>query len=156
MTLAQGAPPTTLGVNGTKLIQQFESCVLKAYQDSVGVWTIGWGNTQYENGISVKKGDVVTQQRADELFKSIASRFSSGVARRIKSNLTQNQFDAVVSLAYNIGFGNLDKSTLLKKVNKNPFDDSIRLEFMKWNKAGGKVLRGLTRRREAEANLYFA
>lgn len=156
MTLSQGPTPTTLGINGTKLIQQFESCRLTSYQDSKGIWTIGWGNTQYENGASVKKGEKITQQRADQLFSIISSRFCSGVSKRVRSNLNQNQFDALVSFTYNVGFGNLDKSTLLKKVNSNPFDDSIRSEFMKWVNKGSSFEKGLTRRRKAEANLYFS
>lgn len=145
-----------LGSKGCELIQKFEGCELKAYKCSAGVWTIGWGNTMYENGISVKEGDSISHNRAIELFSMIASKFASGVTKRIKQQVTQNQFDALVSFAYNCGFGNLDKSTLLKKVNTNPNDDSIRDEFMKWNKGGGKVLAGLTRRRKAEADLYFS
>ncbi len=145
----------TIAENGIKLIQHFESCRLESYQDSKGIWTIGWGNTQYENGLSVKKGEVITQQRADELFKTIVSRFDSGVTKRIRSTVTQNMFDALVSFTYNCGFRNLDESTLLKKVNKNPNDISIREEFMKWINKGSSFERGLTRRRKAEADLYF-
>lgn len=147
---------TNISDNGVKLLQQFEGCELVAYQDSIGVWTIGYGNTQYENGTSVKRGDKITLARAKQLFVSIGNRFSSGVRKRVKADVNQNQFDALVSITYNIGFGNLDKSTLLKKVNANPFDDTIKAEFMKWNKAGGKVLKGLTTRRQKEANLYFS
>lgn len=145
----------TIAENGIKLIQHFESCELKSYQDGKGIWTIGWGNTQYENGLSVKKGEVITQQRADELFKTIVSRFDSGVTKRIRSTVTQNMFDALVSFTYNCGFRNLDESTLLKKVNKNPNDISIREEFMRWINKGSSFERGLTRRRKAEADLYF-
>lgn len=145
-----------LGAKGLEMIHHFESCKLTSYRDSVGIWTIGWGNTMYENGISVKQGETITQARANELFAAIAARFESGVTKRVKQTLTQNQFDALVSFCYNCGFGNFDKSTLLKKVNVNPNDASIRGEFMKWNKAGGHELNGLTRRRKAEADLYFA
>lgn len=145
-----------LGNKGLALIHHFESCKLTSYKDVVGIWTIGWGNTMYENGISVKEGEAITQERANELFVAIASRFESGVTKRLRQDVTQNQFDALVSFCYNCGFGNFDKSTLLKKVNVNPNDTTIRDEFMKWNKAGGKVLNGLTRRRKAEADLYFA
>lgn len=140
---------------GIKLIQIFESCCLQAYQDSKGVWTVGWGNTQYENGVSVKKGDVITQQRADELFSMILGRFESGVERRLRSDVTQGMFDALVSFSYNVGLGNLDKSTLLKKVNTNPNDVSIRDEFMRWVNKGSSFEKGLTRRRKAEADLYI-
>lgn len=139
---------------GIALIKQFEGCKLKAYKDAVGIWTIGWGNTQYETGSRVREGDIITQQRADELFMLIVSKFDSGVNIRLRRTVNQNQFDALVSFAYNVGFGNFDKSTLLKKVNTNPCDTTIPAEFMRWNKAGGKVLTGLTRRRAAEAKLY--
>lgn len=155
MTLSQ-EQPIEIGVNGLALIKKFEGCKLKAYQDSVGVWTIGYGNTYYENMVNVKKGDIITQARAEQLFPLIVSKFASGVRKRVKSTINQNQFDALVSFTYNVGFGNFDKSTLLKKVNASPYDDSITSEFMKWNKAGGKVLKGLTARRKAEAHLYFS
>jgi lysozyme len=140
---------------GIKLIQTFESCRLQAYQDSKAIWTIGWGNTQYENGIRVKKGDVLTQQRADELFATILLSFEYGVTKRVGASVTQNMFDALVSFSYNLGLGNLDKSTLLKKVNANPLDATIRTEFMKWVNKGSSFEKGLTRRRKAEADLYF-
>jgi lysozyme len=140
---------------GIKLIQTFESCRLQAYQDSKAIWTIGWGNTQYENGIRVKKGDVLTQQRADELFATILLSFEYGVTKRVGASVTQAMFDALISFSYNLGLGNLDKSTLLKKVNANPLDATIRLEFMKWVNKGSSFEKGLTRRRKAEADLYF-
>lgn len=144
-----------IGTKGIALIKQFEGCKLKAYKDAVGIWTIGWGNTQYENGKSVKQGDFITQQTADELFLLIVSKFDSAV-NNLVNNVNQNQFDALVSFAYNCGIGNLQKSTLLKKVKKVPCDPTIAQEFAKWNKAGGKVLNGLTRRRKAESDLYFS
>lgn len=144
----------TIGKEGIALIKAFEGCKLTAYKDAIGIPTIGWGNTQYENGVKVKIGDKITQERADELFLLIVSKFIQGVNQRVQP-VNQNQFDALVSFAYNVGLGNLEKSTLLKKVNKNPNDPTISTEFLKWNKAGGKVLLGLTRRRKAEAALYF-
>jgi len=141
---------------GIKLIQTFESCRLQAYQDSKAIWTIGWGNTQYENGIRVKKGDVLTQQRADELFDTILISFEYGVNKRVGASVTQGMFDALVSFSYNLGLGNLDKSTLLKKVNANPSDATIRTEFMKWVNKGSSFEKGLTRRRKAEADMYFS
>jgi len=144
-----------IGQKGIALIQSFEGCKLKAYQDSVGIWTIGWGNTQYNNGTKVRQGDIITRPLADELFLNIVSRFDSGVFKRLRRTVTQNQFDALVSFTYNCGFGNLEKSSLLRKVNTNPNDPTIRAEFMRWNRAGGKELKGLTRRRKAEADLYF-
>lgn len=140
---------------GKDLIKSFEGCKLVAYQCSAGRWTIGWGSTFYEDGKSVKIGNRITQEKADQLFELIVGNFADKVAKEIKTILTDNQFAAIVSLAYNIGIGNLQKSTLLKKVNFNPNDPTIRAEFARWNKAGGKVLAGLTRRRAAEAKLYF-
>lgn len=140
---------------GKDLIKSFEGLRLSAYKCSANKETIGFGNTFYEDGSPVKMGDTITKERADSLFELIANSFAERVRKEIKTILTDNQFSALVSISYNIGIGNLQKSTLLRKVNFNPNDPSIRAEFMKWNKAGGKVLAGLTRRREAEAKLYF-
>lgn len=140
---------------GADLIKEFEGCKLKAYQCSAKKWTIGFGNTFYEDGSPVLPGHAITQEKADELFELIANEFAEKVTKLVTSMVTLNQFGALVSFAYNCGVVNLQKSTLLKKVNANPNDQSIKAEFLKWNKAGGKVLAGLTRRREAEASLYF-
>ena len=140
---------------GADLIKEFEGCKLKSYQCSALRWTIGYGNTFFEDGTPVVAGNAISQQKAEQLFELISNDFSAKVAKLVTSNVTDNQFASLVSFAYNCGVVNLQKSTLLKKVNANHNDPSIRAEFMKWNKAGGKVLAGLTRRREAEANLYF-
>ena len=145
----------TLNKAGADLIKSFEGCKLKAYQCSAKKWTIGYGNTFFEDGTPVKIGDAITQDKAEKMFELIADEFASKVAKLVTSNVTPNQFGSLVSFAYNCGVVNLQKSTLLKKVNANPNDPSIRAEIMKWNRANGKVLAGLTRRREAEANLYF-
>ena len=141
---------------GIDLLHHFESCKLDAYICPASVWTIGWGNTQYEDGSKVRPGDRVTQERADELFLNILSGFEKSVQGLVKSKINDNQFSALVSFSYNVGAGNLQKSTLLKKLNIDPSDPSIKDEFLKWNKAGGKALNGLTRRREAESKLYFS
>jgi len=140
---------------GADLIKEFEGCKLKAYQCSAKKWTIGFGNTFYEDGSPVMPGHAITQEKANQLFEIIANDFSAKVAKLLTANVSDNQFGSLVSFAYNCGVNNLQKSTLLKKVNANPNDQSIKAEFLKWNKAGGKVLAGLTRRREAESNLYF-
>jgi lysozyme len=140
---------------GIDLMHFFEGCKLEAYQCSAKVWTIGWGNTFYENGTPVRQGDKITQDRANSLFIFVANKFADEIKKLIKTNLTENQFSALVCFAYNVGTGNLAKSTLLKKVNVNPNDPSISNEFLRWNKAGGKALLGLTRRRTAESKLYF-
>lgn len=140
---------------GKSLIKQFEGLKLTAYKCSAGKDTIGYGNTFYEDGSKVKPGDKITKECAESLFDLIAAEFEAKVKLVIPCNLTDNQFSALVSFAYNVGLTNLQKSTLRSKVRANPNDPTIRDEFMKWNKAGGKVLNGLTRRRQAEADLYF-
>ncbi len=141
---------------GINLIKEFEGLRLTAYRDSVGVWTIGYGNTFYEDGTTVKQGDKITQERADYLFRSIVDKFADQVRNSLTNHerVSDAQFSAMVSLAYNIGIGAFKGSTLLRKVNANPCDPAIPDEFPRWNKAGGKVLAGLTRRRKAEAELY--
>lgn len=146
---------------GVSLIQQFEGCRLKAYQDSAGVWTIGYGTIMYPNGTRVKKGDQITHEDAITYLKYEISLKSKSVSAFVsKCVLTQDQYDALVSFAYNLGVGALQKSTLLKKVIKNPNDPSIEAEFLKWNKikkGGGYIaLPGLTKRRQSEADLYFS
>lgn len=146
-----------LNDSGYKLITQFEGLKLKPYLDSIKVPTIGYGSTYYADGKRVTMADkAITQPEAFELFKSVADKFAKRVNLLIKKPVTQNQFNSLVSLAYNIGMGNFQSSTLLKKVNANPNDPSIALEFAKWNKAGGKVIPGLTTRRKKESDLYFS
>ena len=139
---------------GKDLIKKFEGCKLKAYKCPANVWTIGFGNTFYEDGTKVKEGDVITQERADELFDVIISDFVRMTDALVKSDVTENNFSALVSFTFNVGTGNLRKSTLLRKVNANPKDPSIPAEFRKWTKANNVVFKGLVRRREAEAKLY--
>lgn len=141
---------------GIQLIKTFEGCLLNAYLCPAKVWTIGYGSTQYLDGKPVKQGDKITQQQAEELLIDTVNMFAQGVEKLIKVDLNDNQFSALVSFAFNLGIGNLQKSTLLKKVNENPNNHMIKTEFAKWNKAGGKVLNGLTRRRNAESQLYFS
>lgn len=138
------------------LVKQFEGCSLKAYKCPAGIWTIGYGNTQYENGKAVKEGETITLERAEQLLEVILIKFVQQVGELVKSKVNQNQKDALTDFAYNCGVGNLRSSTLLKKVNADPNDKTIRAEFEKWNKANGKVLNGLVKRRTAEANLYFS
>jgi len=140
---------------GIKLMHDFEGCKLTAYLCPANVATIGYGNTYYEDGKPVKLGDTITQERANELFNMIAEDFAKRVRTLLRVTLNENQFSALVSFAYNAGVANLNKSTLLRKVNANPLDPTIDAEFLKWNKANGQVLAGLTRRRTAESKLYF-
>lgn len=131
------------------LIKSFEGCKLTTYADSVGVLTIGYGHT----GPDVHRGKVITQSQADDLLAADLARFETGVTNLVKVTLTANQFGALVSFAYNLGLGSLGGSTLLKKVNAKDFAGA-KLEFSKWDHAGGKVLAGLTKRRAAEAVLF--
>ena len=148
---------------GRSLIKHFESLMLEAYQCSAGRWTIGYGNTFYEDGSPVKKGDKICKEKAEELLSVILEKFERGVVSLLTRTVTENQFSALVSFAYNVGLDidadniaeGLGDSTLMKLVNRNPDDPKIADEFLKWNKAGGKVLNGLTRRRKSEAHLYF-
>ncbi len=145
---------------GIELIHKYEQFRNHPYIDVVGVATIGWGNTYYENGRAVKMTDSpITRKRGDELFKNILSKFEKKVDKLVNVYLDQPQFDALVSLTYNIGEANFKSSTLLKRVNNNSYDPDIKRQFKRWNKGrvNGrlKVLRGLTRRRNEEAYLYF-
>lgn len=140
------------------LIKQFEGLELKAYVDPATgnePITVGYGTTIYPDGKKVKLGDTCTEQQAEEYLTHDLNQFSSKVQPLIKSIVTDNQFGALTSFAYNVGVGNLKSSTLLKMVNNNPNDKEIAIQFAKWNKAAGKVMKGLTRRREAESKLYF-
>ena len=139
---------------GRDLIKRFEGCKLKAYKCPANVWTIGWGQTFYPDGTKVKEGDVITQERADELFYIIINDFARMTDALVKSEVTENNFAALVSFTFNVGTGNLKKSTLLRKVNANPKDETIPTEFRKWVRANNVVLKGLQRRREAEIKLY--
>jgi lysozyme len=146
---------------GLKLIADFEGLSLVPYYATAeekikGIVTIGYGNTFYPNGTKVKITDAsITKVKAMEYLKFIADSFAVKVDSLVVSNVTQNQFNALVSLAYNIGLGNFGKSTILKLVNNNTNDANIAKEFLKWNKQAGKVLNGLTNRRIKESALYF-
>lgn len=136
---------------GIMLIKKFEGCKLKAYKDAVGILTIGWGHT----GPDVHVGQTISEREAEWLLKTDLLRFEIAVGNLVTSAVSQNQFDALVSFAYNLGTGTLKKSTLLKKVNSNPDDPTIADEFGKYVYAGKKKLPGLIARRIAESALYF-
>jgi len=140
---------------GIALIKQFEGCKLTAYQDSVGVWTIGYGWTQPVDGKPIRAGMTIKQETAERLLKNGLVSYESDVSRLVKVGLTQGQFDALVSFTYNLGARSLSTSTLLRKLNAGDYAGAAD-EFMRWNKAGGKVLNGLTRRREAERALFLS
>ena len=142
---------------GYLFITKHEGLSLKPYLCPAKIPTIGYGNTYYPDGKRVTLLDKdITKQQAFDMFKEVANRFGKRVDELVTSNINQNQFNALVSFAYNVGTGNFSSSTLLKKVNKNPNDLTLKAEFLRWNKAGGKVLNGLTNRRNEEADLYFS
>ena len=147
---------TKTGKAGIEMIKSFEGFRGAPYKCPAGIPTIGYGATFYTNGKKVTMSDAtITEQQATELLASMLISFEKYVDSYCVDTITQNQFDALVSFAYNLGPANLKSSTLLKKVNANPQDETIRVEFMKWVKAGGKTLQGLVRRRTAEADLYY-
>lgn len=142
---------------GIDLIHSFEGLRLTAYPDpGTGgkPWTIGWGATTDEHGKPIQPNAVWSKERADARFQQHLAQFERGVMDLLDGTpVTQGQFDALVSFAYNVGLANLKSSTLLRKHKSKDYAGAA-AEFARWNKAGGKVLRGLTRRREAEAKLY--
>ena len=133
---------------GVELIKEFEGCKQVAYQDSVGVWTIGYGHTKdvYEGQLAIKK-------TIEKWLQEDLEEFESYVSKLVKVELNQNQFDALVAWTYNLGPTNLKESTMLRKLNYGDYE-SVPDEMRRWNKAGGEVLNGLVRRRDAEANLF--
>jgi lysozyme len=141
---------------GIAIIRKYEGLKLRAYICPSGLPTIGYGATFYENGSRVQIGDVINIDRADKLLHFQVKLFADEVRRTVKSNINENQLGALVSFCFNVGGNAFSKSTLAKKVNANPNDPTIRNEFMRWTRGGGKVLPGLVKRREEEANLYYA
>ncbi|MEO1590268.1 MAG: lysozyme [Cyanobacteria bacterium J06632_22] len=135
--------------NGLRLIKSFEGLRLTAYQDAVGVWTIGYGTTR-----NVRRGMRITREQAEAFLKEDLNRFEKAVNDAVKVPINDNQFSALVSFTYNVGAGALRSSTLLKKLNRRDINGAAN-ELPRWNKAGGRVLAGLTRRRNAERALFL-
>tara|TARA_R110001583_G_scaffold42056_3_gene133683 strand:- start:355 stop:807 length:453 start_codon:yes stop_codon:yes gene_type:complete len=138
----------TISEEGLALLKKFEGCELKAYQDSVGVWTIGYGHTK-----EVKEGDQINKDEAEHLLAEEMPEYEGYINSYVDVPLEQNQFDALTCWVYNLGPTNLRNSTLLTVLNQERYTDVPR-EIKRWNKAGGKVLKGLIRRRDAEALLF--
>jgi len=134
---------------GIELIKKYEGLKLKAYKCPAGVWTIGYGHTK-----NVKQGDVITEVQAEILLIYDLNDFENCIKKNVRIPLTQNQFDALVSFCFNVGCGNFLKSTLLKKLNEGKIAEAAK-EFLKWNKADGKELAGLTKRRQEEMELFL-
>ena len=133
---------------GLSLIKKFEGCRLESYLCSANVLTIGYGHTR-----GVKDGDTITQQVAEQLLEDDIQEFELYVEEAVTVPLSQNQFDALVAWTFNLGVGNLRSSTMLKVLNQSKFEQ-VGSEMRRWNKAAGKTLEGLIRRREAESLLF--
>jgi len=133
---------------GISLIRHFEGCRLDAYLCPAGVWTIGYGHTR-----NVKQGDVINQEAAEALLIEDLEEFEGYVTALCQRSLTQCQFDALVSWVFNLGPGNFKSSTLLRRLNAGDLG-AVPDEIRRWNKAGGRVLDGLVKRREAEALMF--
>ena len=134
---------------GLSLIKKFEGCELYAYQCSAGVWTIGYGHTK-----DVEPGMQITKEDAEEILVEELHEYESYINDFVTAPLSQNQFDALVSWVYNLGPANLKSSTMLKVLNAGDYDE-VPAQMKRWNKAGGKRLEGLIRRREAESLLFL-
>ena len=133
---------------GIDLIKHFEGCELKAYKCPAGVWTIGYGHTK-----GVQPGDEWSEDHADHMLQVELEEYEGYVDKYVTAPLGQNQFDALVSWTYNLGGGNLSASTMLKVLNAGEYEE-VPNQMLRWNKAGGKVLEGLTRRRQAEGDMF--
>ena len=165
-------PPPVVSARGIECINHFESCLdptgdgrFRAYADPAHGWkvpTIGWGTIAYEDGIKVQRGDVITQERANALLAWEVAEKAEAVRRIVKVPVNADQFAALVSFAYNVGQDEdadtipegLGDSSLLKKLNAGDYKGAAD-EFLKWTRAGGKVLPGLVRRRKSERNLFL-
>tara|TARA_R100000988_G_scaffold48262_1_gene23619 strand:- start:1087 stop:1563 length:477 start_codon:yes stop_codon:yes gene_type:complete len=143
-----GANEMKISQEGIKLIKNFEGCGLEAYQDSVGVWTIGYGTIK-----GVKEGDQINQDEAEHLLQEEMPEYEGYINKMINVPLNQNQFDALCSWVFNLGPTNLQSSTLLKFLNEGKYDE-VPDQIVRWNKAGGQVLKGLVKRRQAEADMF--
>ena len=132
-----------------EIIKRNEGCRLTAYRDVVGIPTIGYGHIE-----GVFMGMAITQEEADQLLREDVSKFERGVESKIET-ATENQFSAMVSLSYNIGLGGFGRSTVLRKHNEEDYEAAADA-FLMWNKSGGKVYKGLVRRRGEERDLYLS
>ena len=137
-----------ISAEGLSLIKKFEGCELEAYKCSAGVWTIGYGHTK-----GVEEGMTITKDQAEEMLLEELVEYEKAVEEAVHNQLDQCMFDALVSWTYNLGPTNLNSSTMLKVLKAGEYDE-VPAQIKRWNKAGGKVLEGLIRRREAEALLF--
>ena len=138
---------------GKDLIKEFEGFRATAYICPANVVTVGYGTTRIQ-GKAIQLGTTITTDEADMFLEEDLKTFEDNINQKVTIEISQNQFDALVAFVYNVGAGNFNKSTLLKKVNASEFKKAAD-EFLKWNKAGGKILKGLTNRRTAERELFL-
>lgn len=138
---------------GLNLVRHFEGMYLRGYKCPANVWTIGYGHTGLVDGKPIHGNMIITEEKAIELLQQDMAVFEKAVKDSVKVPLTQNQFDALVSFAFNVGAGALRKSTLLRLLNQGKYEE-VPAQLLRWNKGGGKVLEGLTRRRKAEGHLF--
>lgn len=146
-------PPGSLrpiNETGLNLIKDFEGRRLTAYQDAVGVWTIGYGHTR-----TAYPGQQISEAGATALLRADVATFERAVSQAVTVPLTENQYAALVSFAFNVGSGALNSSTLLRRLNAGDYNGAAN-ELLRWNRAGGRELYGLTRRREAERSLFLS
>lgn len=152
--LNKNTPKHSLSNNGMKLLEQFEGLRLESYLDSAGIYTIGYGTIKYPDGSKVKKGDKITKAQAKEYKLHDLKEFESTVNTSVTVPLSQNQYDALVSLSYNIGSNAFKNSTLLRKLNASDYKGAAE-QLLVWNKVNSKRVQGLVNRREAERNLFL-
>ena len=143
-----GITKMNISNEGISLIKKFEGCELEAYRCAAGVWTIGYGHTK-----DVREGMTISKEQADNMLLNELDIYCLHVEKAVEVDLKQCEFDALVSWTYNLGPTNLNNSTMLKVLNDKDFNE-VPHQLKRWNKADGKVLQGLVRRREAEALLF--
>ncbi|MCT4705186.1 lysozyme [Enterobacteriaceae bacterium H16N7] len=143
----------TIATPGLNLIKHFEGLRLTTYKDIVGIATIGYGHVEHPLPPGGKR--TISEQQADQILKEDLQRFERAVNSMLTVEVTQNQFDALISFSFNLGSQSLKNSTLLRKLNAGNAKEAAN-EFMRWNRAGGKEVSGLTRRREAERQLFIS
>jgi GH24 family phage-related lysozyme (muramidase) len=154
-TPGSGNDTSAINAAGLKLVRSFEGRELQAYQDSVGVWTIGYGHTSMAGPPEVTPGMRITAAQADEILKRDLGKFEQGIRDRVSVPLNSNQFSALVSFAFNVGLGAFQNSTMRRRLNSGDYSGAAD-EFPRWVKAGGRTLQGLVRRRNAERALFLS
>lgn len=148
--------PSRLDQEGIDFIKAREGFRAKAYRPTPNdKWTIGYGSTYYDDGSPIREGDTISKEAAERLFINRLKEYEKSVNDSIKTNLTQSQYNALVSLSYNIGTSAFKKSTVVKLINNNGNENDIAAAFLKWTYQKGKVLEGLVKRRTAEASMFL-